>query len=168
MEDLFKGSCRVKGLYVLLIALLEARTITIGSLGPLSFAKGCYGYIGSALGGLRGRIARHLRKDKVKRWHIDYLLEHAEVKEVLTLEALGEGKGWECLIAERVGHELQRIAHFGSSDCRCGGHLFFSPSMGPLREAFFKAMAALSRQENSFRGPFLWQVVEGTLKAPRG
>ena len=61
-----------KGVYVLIIHLSQERDIVVGKLGELSFKKGYYAYVGSALGGLEGRIKRHFRKEKKAHWHIDY------------------------------------------------------------------------------------------------
>jgi len=43
----------------------------------LDLLPGYYIYIGSAFGpgGVRARMLRHLRADKPKHWHIDYLRE---------------------------------------------------------------------------------------------
>jgi len=45
----------MKGSYILLIKLDEDKDIQIGKLGNISFKKGYYAYVGSALNGL----ARH-------------------------------------------------------------------------------------------------------------
>lgn len=71
-----------KGTYALIVELKEEEEIEVGRLGVLSFKRGYYAYIGSAMGGLDGRIGRHLRKDKNKHWHIDYLLEKGAVRTV--------------------------------------------------------------------------------------
>ncbi|MGB2770006.1 MAG: GIY-YIG nuclease family protein, partial [Candidatus Zixiibacteriota bacterium] len=69
-----------KGIYQLLIRLPESVHIQIGKRGRYRFPKGYYIYTGSAKNGFRGRIKRHLRKEKKHFWHIDYLLDHASVK----------------------------------------------------------------------------------------
>ena len=43
------------------------------------FSPGLYAYVGSAQRHRRARVARHLRLEKTKRWHIDYLRPAAEV-----------------------------------------------------------------------------------------
>jgi len=130
-----------KGLYILLIHLPEGREIEVGALGSRPFRRGFYAYVGSALGGLQGRVARHLRRKKRRRWHIDYLLEHAHVKEVLTIpvEAKGEPR-LECTLARSLAEGLYTIEGFGSSDCRCKGHLFYCPDFELLRQNCLKAM----------------------------
>lgn len=97
----------------------------------IEFDKGFYAYVGSAMGGLRGRINRHLRRKKCVRWHIDYLLEKGRVQEVIyapTDERL------ECRFAERLECVFRSTPGFGSSDCRCPSHLFFCEDLGALRE----------------------------------
>src|SRR5690349_8091196 len=66
------------GVYQLYLDLANATVLEIGRLGRLAFPAGLYVYTGSALGGLRPRLARHLRREKRHHWHIDHLLDHAE------------------------------------------------------------------------------------------
>jgi len=91
---------------------------------------GLYVYTGSASRGLDARIARHMRKEKKLRWHIDYLLRQAEIVEVRRVET-----------EERIECEMNRqvlarpgasvvVPGFGSSDCRCPSHLVY---LGELR-----------------------------------
>jgi len=116
----------MKGTYLLIISLKKDKTIKVGSLDKLNFRKGYYFYVGSALGksmSLENRISRHFRKKKKKRWHIDYLLadEDAEITRVLTFK----GKR-ECIIATKLSKNFVGIKKFGSSDCGCFSHLYFS------------------------------------------
>ena len=60
--------------YQLWIALRRPLDIEVGRLGVCRFPAGVYVYTGSAKRNLEARIARHCRKDKTLRWHIDYLL----------------------------------------------------------------------------------------------
>jgi Uri superfamily endonuclease len=109
--------------YALLIRLERTCTIVVGALGPIRFEAGDYLYAGSAKSGLSSRIARHLRAEKRLRWHIDYLLRRATVRDVYT-EAWAPGA--ECSLAERAlrsGFALPGPRGFGSSDCRCPSHL---------------------------------------------
>jgi Uri superfamily endonuclease len=113
----------MKGIYALIMKLEEDRKITVGKLGPINFRKGFYVYIGSALNSLEGRINRHLRKDKKIRWHIDYLLNEAQIVEILIFETT---KKLECNIAKKLQKNLESIKNFGCSDCSCKSHLFYS------------------------------------------
>lgn len=113
----------MKGIYALIVNLEEDKNITVGKLGPLNFKKGYYIYIGSALNSLEGRINRHHRKDKKLRWHIDYLLEKANVVDVLYRET---GEKLECEFARKLEGRFSSTKGFGSSDCSCRSHLFYS------------------------------------------
>jgi Uri superfamily endonuclease len=113
----------MKGIYALIITLDKNKKIEVGHLGPIDFKKGYYMYIGSALNSLPGRINRHLRKEKKIRWHIDYLLNGAKISEVLIFET---AEKLECHYSKKIRENLDVIKNFGSSDCSCDGHLFFS------------------------------------------
>lgn len=52
-------------------------------------------------------------------------------------------KRLECQLAQRVGKVFQSFPGFGSSDCRCPSHLFFSEELPALQEkavAVFKGL----------------------------
>jgi len=116
-----------KGTYALVMALEGEATLAIGRLGHFAFPRGYYVYAGSARGGLAQRVGRHLRREKRLRWHIDYLLQRAEVVEVWY--APGDERR-ECLWAA-TAMDMPRgqviAPGFGSSDCRCPSHLIFFP-----------------------------------------
>ena len=121
----------MKGAYVLLIMVSETVKIQVGALGILCFDAGEYAYVGSAYGpgGIDARVKRHLRNEKRKRWHIDYLLEHGEVVSVLVKEG-----GNEVESAERLMN-CPYIPGFGSSDSPLPSHLFMCPH-SRVREIF--------------------------------
>jgi Uri superfamily endonuclease len=112
----------MQGSYILLLELMSDHTIRVGSLGVIRFPKGYYMYVGSGLKNLDERVKRHLRKNNKKlHWHIDYLLEEAEVTGVYFKESSFRE---ECSIAEKLKDLYEPIPGFGSSDCRCRSHLF--------------------------------------------
>jgi Uri superfamily endonuclease len=113
----------MKGVYFLVVFLEEDKRIKIGKLGIKEFKKGYYTYVGSALNSLEGRIKRHLRKEKKLRWHIDYLLKNAMLSYILCLETHHK---LECKISKALSKKFQGIKGFGSSDCSCNTHLFYS------------------------------------------
>jgi Uri superfamily endonuclease len=128
-----------KGAYALIMVVESEITIVVGKLGEFAFPAGYYIYFGSARGGLFQRVRRHIRKDKKLRWHIDYLLEQAEVVEVWY--ALGDERR-ECRWASMAKKmpQAQIIAPgFGSSDCRCPSHLVYFPRW-PSFERFQKSL----------------------------
>ncbi len=126
------------GSYVLLIRLDEPRRIQVGALGELRFEAGGYAYVGSAMGGLDRRIARHLRDRKRMHWHIDYLLAEAEVIDVIRVES---HEPLECAIAGALAESIDCVPGFGSSDCACLSHLFVHEDPAQLRAAVEAAIA---------------------------
>jgi len=122
------GRGRLKGTYVLVFRLAEPRVVRVGALGDRAFAPGCYAYVGSAQGGLDARIRRHLREDKRRHWHIDYVLPHALPHAVWY--AVG-GKR-ECEVAAALEERCASVPGFGCSDCRCPSHLFFASLLREL------------------------------------
>lgn len=122
-----------KGVYTLIVSVPSEKRIAIGKIGVQRFPKGYYAYTGSALGkgalSLGGRISRHLRKNKRKRWHIDFLLadEDAVVISALTwsTDERAECEINQCL--QKKMHAEVPVPKFGSSDCRkgCRSHLLY-------------------------------------------
>lgn len=106
--------------YLLNIYLEKQKCIRVGKLGTFRFKNGYYIYIGSAKRNMAKRIARHLRKKKKKFWHIDYLLQYAEVKKVWTSD-IPEEKMAE-LLAEKM---TAPVLGFGASDKKSKTHLFY-------------------------------------------
>jgi Uri superfamily endonuclease len=125
------------GIYTLLLFVSEEISLTVGKLGKQNFPRGYYTYTGSALGkgatSLKHRIARHLRKEKHRFWHIDYLLadENVSVEAVIAAET---NEKMECTINQHIkgieGAEVP-VKGFGASDCRenCGSHLLYFPEI---------------------------------------
>lgn len=106
--------------YLLNIYLKKQKSIRIGKLGTFRFKKGNYVYVGSAKRNMAKRIARHLRKKKKKFWHIDYLLQYAEVRKVWTSDRPEER------IAELLSEKMTiPVLEFGSSDVKSKSHLFY-------------------------------------------
>jgi len=137
-----------KGSYILIVKLDEDKEIAIGSLGVLFFPAGFYAYLGSALGGFKSRISRHLRKDKRLRWHVDYLLREAEISNILLCETR---ERLECSLFRPLADELPFIAGFGSSDCGCPSHLYFAEDENRLLMSIGEAMEGLGLLQNFWR-----------------
>lgn len=144
------------GTYALVIYLNRRCTITVGKLGVYQFLPGFYIYAGSALGGLAGRLKRHLRQNKGLRWHIDYLLQVAAVQGVWYTNS---GEPLECAwnrIIVSLPDAVSPVTGFGSSDCRCRTHLpFFT---GQPSFDLFKAKckeAGLPQPESSSARPLM-------------
>ena len=106
--------------YQLLIEVARPLRCVVGRLGEFSFAAGRYVYTGSARRGLEARIARHLRREKALRWHIDYLLTAPGVR---VIEVKRSARN-ECALNRALRGQVP-VPGFGASDCRagCGAHL---------------------------------------------
>ena len=111
------------GAYLLLMSLEEPVEVRFGKVAGAQLAAGDYVYAGNAggPGGLRGRLARHMRNDKKPHWHVDQLTTVAETS---ALALPGET---ECaLVAHLLANEnfTTPLPGFGSSDCAvCESHL---------------------------------------------
>ena len=115
------------GTYALVLHSESNDEIQVGRWGRLQMCPGYYIYIGSAFGpgGLAARVGRHLRRNKSKRWHIDYLRARAVPVAV-----------WCSYAPKRLEHEWAQaltaradfdpIPGFGCSDCSCPAHLFYA------------------------------------------
>jgi len=121
----------MKGVYVLLIELKTDKEIEIGKLGKLFFKKGFYAYVGSALNNLEKRIQRHLSLEKKMHWHVDYLLNYANITDVFYKET---NEKIECNVARKLARNLKGINGFGCSDCNCQSHLFYGSNKDIRKE----------------------------------
>ncbi|UCD71468.1 MAG: GIY-YIG nuclease family protein [Syntrophobacterales bacterium] len=119
----------IGGIYLLMIRLYGRRLIQIGGLGYRFFHRGSYGYVGSAKRRMNSRLNRHLKDGKRLHWHIDYLLQYAEIEVVVYGQCHSDK---ECMLAKELSHVFQCLPGFGSTDCKCTSHLFFSPDRRPL------------------------------------
>ena len=112
------------GVYVAVFLLDRPRRIAVGGLGSWPFAAGVYLYVGSAQRGLSARLARHGRRRKPLRWHVDYLSRPARMLGAIVAPG---PKAAECRLAAALARRYPRpVPQFGSSDGRCGGHLFLA------------------------------------------
>ena len=108
--------------------------MSIARQPPIGLRPGRYFYCGSANGpgGLRSRLARHMRHGKSLHWHVDQLTERGTVMGSWIVP-----NGRECELVAMLGALPMPIPGFGSSDCmHCGSHLLYWP-MGvsaPLTE----------------------------------
>jgi len=131
----------MKGSYVLLIELEKATQVEVGSLGLLQLQPGYYAYVGSAMSGLDRRVQRHLSSNKKHFWHIDYLLDHAQV---LAVAKVPSSLRLECQIAALLAKKLRPIPHFGCSDCSCPSHIFHTTDQDQLHKAICYTIQQLS------------------------
>ena len=114
-----------RGRYALMFELETSVVVGVGALGRLAFPAGQYAYSGSAMAGLRHRLARHSRRSKVLRWHVDALtvLPSSHIRGAVVFPPDGPG---ECDVVRMLcAWEGVRVwpPRFGASDHRCPGHL---------------------------------------------
>ncbi|MFH0967439.1 MAG: DUF123 domain-containing protein [Methanobacteriota archaeon] len=131
------------GIYILILSNASAEVV-VGSLGVHTFSAGYHAYVGSALGpGGLARVSRHIRlsrlRDKNPRWHIDYLLTDERFS-LIRVYCVHTSDRLECPLAQAL--DMQVIPDFGSSDCSCPGHLFYSP--GDPEETVTRAFRSLT------------------------
>jgi len=126
------------GTYALLLRAAEEQSIEVGALGDMAVRPGTYVYVGSAFGpgGLRARVARHVRGDGALHWHVDYL------RAVTTLAVVWythDPERRECTWAETLrslSGATVPVNGFGASDCVCPAHLVrfeAAPSVSTFR-----------------------------------
>ena len=131
---------RRPGIYALLFVLARETTLTVGRLGRLTFPGGCYVYVGSGMAGVGNRIRHHLRPHPHPRWHLDYLLPRGEPAAII---AGHTSQPLECPLAASLGRRFKVFRCFGSSDCRCRGHLFHNEELPPMANAVLDAIQGL-------------------------
>jgi len=118
------------GTYLVVLKNSQAKTIRIGKLAQLDIRKGYYVYIGSALGpgGVIARLRHHSKICTKPHWHLDYLRAETEFYQAYAQYSV-ERK--ECEWAAALAGSAvvsEPMKGFGSSDCQCGSHLFYSSS----------------------------------------
>jgi Uri superfamily endonuclease len=136
VDDSLVSQLSASGVYTLILFVSKETTVTIGRLGRQRFPIGYYSYVGSALGkgaSLKHRITRHLRKEKRRFWHIDYLLADPNVS-VEAVVAAETNEKMECSLngyLKKVSGTEVPVNGFGASDCRknCGSHLLYFPEL---------------------------------------
>ena len=137
------------GTYAIVLRCSDEDRLAIGRLGEFQLRKGYYIYIGSAFdaGGVRARVIRHHREEKVQYWHIDYLRKQIPLVEAwYTHDAERREHRW---VEVMTGMNFVRYSKgFGSSDCGCYSHLFHvtaRPKVSLFRGAITQQVAGHDR-----------------------
>ncbi len=132
LNNLLEGISQQKGSYLLLFEVREQFAVKVGRLGRCQFKSGAYVYSGSAFGpgGLKARVTRHVRLRKKRHWHIDYVRSRMTLGQVLCAVGTREECDWSERF-EESGLQMP-VAKFGSSDCQCHSHFFYSPDLQSL------------------------------------
>jgi Uri superfamily endonuclease len=113
----------MKGIYALAISVDANIFVKVGRLGVLNFDNGMYVYVGSGQSSLDKRVKRHMRRQKNRFWHIDYLLSSRHVK-IVDVFLKGGAKSEECRFAAELAEGSLPVVGFGCSDCKCASHLY--------------------------------------------
>jgi Uri superfamily endonuclease len=115
------------GTYILALHCEQRASIKVGRLGRLTVNPGYYLYIGSAFGpgGAAARIKHHRKPSRRPHWHIDYLRQVCELVDVRYVYNEKREHDWARQLANMKGITAP-FRGFGSSDCDCDTHLFFS------------------------------------------
>jgi len=139
------------GTYILLIYLPVKQKLRVGSLGEIAFSPGYYAYVGSAMGGLRGRTNHYLKPRKKMHWHIDYFLQVGQLKEIFTLESKQrEECTISCLLAQSL---LPAASCFGATDCPCFTHLYFAPEKTHIKRILKTKLKVIPAANGHFVPP---------------
>lgn len=137
-------------LYIVLTCVPRRTRLAVGSLGTVTLERGWYAYVGSAVRGRRARVARHLAREKPRRWHADHLFAAFPARGAW----LVDGAAGECALAAALaalpGAE-RRPPRFGAGDCRCAGHLVRFGRRPLRRDLAAAACAAGARARGAVR-----------------
>lgn len=106
----------------------------MGALGEVALGAGLYGYAGSALGpgGVRGRLASHLRARGRRHWHVDRLRAVASPEEAWWTVHPGRLECRWARAGARLAGARRAVEGFGATDCGCDGHLVKLPDDSPV------------------------------------
>jgi Uri superfamily endonuclease len=141
----------LRGTYTIIVRSESEADCAFGKLGRVRLRKGQYLYTGSALGNgsasLEGRLERHQRHSKKRRWHIDYLTSRHDCR-VIGLIYLASNRRLECTINQALSDRLNLspvLPRIGASDCSCGGHLL-GPELRLGRASLLRRLTTIYAQ----------------------
>ncbi|WP_456341689.1 GIY-YIG nuclease family protein [Thermovibrio sp.] len=124
----------MKGTYLLEFYLSGELSFSVRSGKFFTLQKGFYVYVGSAFGsgGIPSRLTRHLKREKKKHWHLDFITTSPLFSPELVV--LLPGLRVECMVASLISslHGSFPVDSFGSSDCSCPSHLFLVDDFGEV------------------------------------
>ncbi len=133
----YEREAKNSGIYLIEGNLDKNKIINIGKKGNISFLKGWYLYVGSGKNCLKERIKRHFSLKKKKFWHIDFLSKHLKNLKSFPIYS---SRNLECLLAYEFSKIFKIKEGFGSSDCKCKSHLFYSKKEFLKDENFIKIL----------------------------
>lgn len=112
----------MRGSYLLVI-YLDKDTKIKTKAREFCLKKGYYIYVGSAMNSLEKRVARHFKKEKRLHWHIDFLLQKAQL---LSAYLIPSRERIEEILSQIVGEIFQGVEGFGASDLSVKTNLYYS------------------------------------------
>jgi len=110
----------MRGAYLLIIWLGDETTVKTMAR-EFHLRPGYYVYVGSAMNSLEARVRRHMSRNKKLHWHIDYLLERAEVLEAILIPS---DERIEESLSDAVSRLGEAVEGFGASDLRVSSNLY--------------------------------------------
>ena len=134
------------GTYALVMRCSSEQQVEVGKLGSLHARPGFYVYVGSAFGpgGLKARIAHHMKISEKPHWHMDYLRPAVDLTEIwFTYDPRHREHQWAGVLAN-FRHTAIPLPGFGASDCRCKSHLYFMCSKPSVSRFHDKLRARLN------------------------
>jgi Uri superfamily endonuclease len=129
------------GTYALLFECKSPFKVVVGKLGPVRISTGYWVYVGSAFGpgGLRSRLAHHLKSSPRPHWHLDYIKNALHLLKIwTTTDAVKREHEWAAAFST-LKDASRPIAKFGATDCACRSHLIHlhqPPSFTWLKKTF--------------------------------
>lgn len=140
------------GTYLLLFAAAEPQICQVGRLGELAIQRGYYCYVGSAFGsgGIQARVNHHSKISMRPHWHLDYVRPAFRLEEIWIVYE----EHVEHLWAEQLAANMSiPMAGFGSSDCSCRSHFYYSrhkPDLSGWSQAWAQAINISDQEMTCF------------------
>ena len=110
----------MKGSYFLVIRLDKDKAVRTKAK-EFSLRRGYYVYVGSAMNSLEKRVTRHFSREKRLHWHIDYLIEEAQLLRAYLVPN-------EERLEERLSMEVsgfgEPVHGFGAGDVKVSTNLY--------------------------------------------
>ncbi len=134
---IYEREAKNSGIYLIEGFLDKNKNINIGKKENILFPKGWYLYVGSGKNCLKERIKRHFSQKKKNFWHMDFLSKHLKNLKSFPIYS---SRNFECKLAFEFYKIFKIINGFGSSDCKCKSHLFYSKKEFLKNENFIKIL----------------------------
>ena len=140
-----------QGTYALMFKCEIPFLAVAGRLGSIQIDSGFWVYVGSAFGpgGLRSRLAHHLKPSTRPHWHLDYIKHALHPIEIwVTVDEVKREHDWAGIFSTLKG-AVRPIEGFGASDCSCLSHLIHLPRR-PDYSTFLKQTGTIEPANSAF------------------